>query len=167
MNFKLRKDARDWFSELRGKEGFTTDFDIYYFCPMAGLAASRKHEDASGSLVEIVDDFPVGAKGTAYKEKSRLLMALLLTTELRGQGISLERSDDVSGFLFRFLDSNSPSRLSDYGVSAMNEYASGGLDVLKEKFSDKPRSIELFVRVYRKVITETMSSASQVTRADG
>ncbi|MGB3559742.1 MAG: hypothetical protein WBA24_14485, partial [Geitlerinemataceae cyanobacterium] len=49
---------------------------------------------------------------------------------------------------------NSPSYLSSEGMTRMNAYAHGGFDVLCEHFSDRPRSIETFIRKYCKVISD-------------
>ena len=54
MEFRVRKDARDWFkdirSELTAPAGTTSapDFDVFYFCFIAGITEKRKKDVPTG-----------------------------------------------------------------------------------------------------------------------
>ena len=64
MNFFIRKDARNWFkgikSDLTALRGTPSapDFDAFYFCFMAGIAAGRKKDVPASEVADLVDNFP-------------------------------------------------------------------------------------------------------------
>jgi hypothetical protein len=43
--FRLRKEAKSWFKEINDKNNLSIDFDLFYFCLMAGLALNIKKDD--------------------------------------------------------------------------------------------------------------------------
>jgi hypothetical protein len=53
------------------------------------------------------------------------------------------------------------THLSAIGAARMNEYASGGFDLLCERMVDKPRKLETFLRSYAKVIVELEAERSK------
>lgn len=72
MPFRLREDARKWFSDIRPK--FELDFDTYYFCLMAGLATDHKEAISTGETTDLVDNFP-----GRYRSRKGVIISLLST----------------------------------------------------------------------------------------
>lgn len=147
MAFRLRKDARKWFRHIEGS--LPLDFDTYYFCLMAGLAAGRKAEVATAETTELVDYFPGD-----YKSQGRLIVALLLSRELRALGIELAERSLLHAEIQRLIDPLSPSHLSELGMKVANRYAYGGYEVLAEWFEDPPQHIETFLVLFSRRIAE-------------
>ncbi len=142
MDFQLRKDARRWFKDL--EKHYPTLFDLYYLCLMAGFAERRRNIEISSDAVDsLVEYFPGD-----FRSRGRLLVGLLIHTELSRMGINLDERNDVYRRVVELVEPNSPSRLSNEGVKLMNQYAHGGFDILCENFSDRPTSIETFLRKY-------------------
>ncbi|MGE5655638.1 MAG: hypothetical protein ACM37W_03415 [Actinomycetota bacterium] len=147
MDFQLRKDARRWFKDI--EKHYPTFFDLYYLCLMAGFAERRRNTEISSEAVDsLVENFP-----GEFRPRGRLLVGLLIHTELSRLGIDLDERDDVYRRVAELVDPNSPSDLSNEGVKLMNQYAHGGFDVLCENFSDRPTSIETFLRQYARCLS--------------
>ncbi len=157
MPFRLRRDARAWFSHLerefgKGDAGAAEAplFDMYYLCLMAGLAAGEPRPGIPTSETsELVDTFP-----GEYRERGRLVIGFFLSRELRQLGVRLTERDALHATISRLVDPHSPSRLSDEGIKRMNEYAHGGFDVLYARFDDKPRHLETFLPLYVELVRE-------------
>ena len=83
MAFRLRKDTREWFKAI--EPGLDLDFDMFYFCLMAGLAASRKAFSNScgnhGTCRSFSGRVPL---------RGRVIVALFLARELDSLGIRFE-----------------------------------------------------------------------------
>ena len=155
MPFKLLKDAKPWFRDVR--EELSIDFDVYYFCLIAGLAAGRKRlivkgEDAS----DLVQDFPGD-----YRSRGRLLVALLLTRELRSLGINFNERTVLHKEISKIIDPLSASHLSAVGLEEMNKYSYGGFDVLTEWFEDRPRFLEVFLPKFVSKVRSALSDAGE------
>lgn len=69
MAFRLRKDTRVWFKEI--VDSFDRDFDMYYFCLMAGLSARHKVNTPNTETTELVQTFP-----EIYKKGARLIVGM-------------------------------------------------------------------------------------------
>jgi len=145
--FQMRRDTRKWFSDIRSY--YETDFDTYYLCLIAGLAAGHKPQSpiTSDEVADLVDYFP-----GKFKSRGRLLLGMLLSKELKSKGINLTEREAVDREIAKYVDPDSPSRMSPLGVSAMNDYAHGGYDILCEYFPERPRTIEIFLRTYAQCI---------------
>ena len=144
MPFRLSKGAREWFRDL--EDGFDLDFDIYYFCLMAGLATGKKESVPTTQAPELVDYFPGN-----YRSKGRVLVALFLSKELEALGISMSERDQMYGQIAKLVDPLTPSGLSDVGMREMNRYSYGGFDVLaNEWFEERPRIMEVFLPIFKK-----------------
>ncbi|MGD2183296.1 hypothetical protein [Lusitaniella coriacea] len=148
MGFQLRKDARRWFRDI--EKHYPTLFDLYYFCLVAGFASGQRNIDISN---DEIDDFIEYFPGE-FRSRGKLLVGTLIDTELRHLAINVEDRDEVYREVKKIVDPNSPSYLSSEGMKRMNAYAHGGFDVLCEHFSDRPRSIETFIRKYCKCISD-------------
>ncbi len=143
--FRLRGDALAWFSEVRRSPLIKVQFDLYYFCLMAGLANQRSSETglAGAAASDMVEDFTAD-----YKPSQLLLIGLLVVAELRNERIDMSEAEAVRGAFKRLVDPGNRSQLTDYGVRRMNAYASGGYEFLAELRDTKPYSLEEFLRDY-------------------
>lgn len=155
MDFQLRKDARRWFKDIYGPDRYSLLFDLYYLCLMAGFATGRRNTEISS---DDVDDL-VGYFPGDFQSHGRLLVGLLLHTELSRLGIDLDERDAVYRRVAELVEPNSPSYMSNEGVRLMNQYAHGGFDALCEYFGDdRPRSVETFIRKYFRCISDLKMS---------
>ena len=164
MSFRLRTDAERWFSDIETDLDYR--FDAYYFCLMAGYAAVRRAPMSSTDKPAFVDDFP-----GPYKLQQNLLLGGLIDAELRdllGRGVTLGDKPAVEKTVSRLLSvSGASSHLSagsGGGAVLINEYASGGFDVLSEHL-DKPRRLETFLRSFAKLIA-TLDAERMAVEAD-
>jgi hypothetical protein len=158
MSFRLRTDAEKWFSEI--ERDFTYKFDAYYFCLMAGYTAVRRSPLTSADKPAFVDDFPGD-----YKLQQNLLLGGLIDCDLRDRGISVTDKAAVQKVVSELLTTGASTHLSTAGATRMNEYASGGFDVLAERIVDKPHKLETFLRSYAKLISELESERAKVEAA--
>jgi len=159
MSFRLRTDAEKWFSEI--EKDFAYKFDAFYFCLMAGYAAVRRSSLTSADKPAFVDDFPGD-----YKLQQNLLLGGLIDCDLRDRGISVTDKTAVQKVVSELLTATGAStHLSTVGAARMNEYASGGFDVLVERLVDKPHKLETFLRGYGKLITELEAERAEVEAA--
>ncbi|MEU4166187.1 hypothetical protein AB0F46_04775 [Streptomyces sp. NPDC026665] len=143
--FRLRRDARDWFKDLRDDDSFKLDFDVFYFCFIAGIAKIRKSPVTNEHTAELVSNFP-----GRYAGRGKLLVALFLARELDYLGVTMNEKTEVHSSIAKLVDPTAPHSLSDEGVKHFNQYAHGGYDVLLEWFSgDRPRSLETFLRIFK------------------
>jgi hypothetical protein len=151
--FRIRNDAKRWFSEVSGFEHFRTDFDQYYFCLLAGFASGQTNEQ--DKTTEMVDHFVED-----YKEASNFLIGLLVMAELKKGGIEVFEREPVRDMFRRLVDPSSPNQLTDAGMRRMNAYASGGYDYLSSVRDTKPYSGEEFLRDFSKIIEQAFSEDS-------
>ncbi len=159
MEFRIRKDARDWFRDIKGD--FTAlpgtppapDFDAFYFCFIAGITKMQKRDIATSETAELVENFP-----GPYKSRGRILVGLFLSKELEYLGVTLEEKKTVHAEISRLVNPEVPSYLSDEGVREFNKYAHGGYDVLLDWFDDRPRALETFLRSFRKKIEDELKA---------
>jgi hypothetical protein len=144
MDFAIRKEARDWFKDIRS--ALELDFDAFYFCFMAGVTTQpcRKKDVAAADTAALVENFP-----GPYRNRGRLLVALFLSRELDYLGVSMTEKKSVHAAISRLVQPEAPNYLSDDGVREFNKYAHGGYEVLLEWFDDRPRSLETFLRTFR------------------
>jgi len=150
MEFRIRKDARDWFKhikkELTAPPGTPSapDFDAFYFCFIAGICAMQKRDAPAAETAELVENFP-----GPYRNRGRLLIGLFLSRELELLGVALTDQRTVHTEISRLVHPEASNYLSDEGVREFNKYANGGYEVLLEWFDDRPRVLATFVRAFR------------------
>src|SRR6185312_4604303 len=133
MHVQYTSDMRKWFADIRSH--YSTDFDVYYLCLMAGIASGRKERFEHG--IDLIEHFP-----KEFKAGGRLLVGLLLAAVLKARGIELTEREAVSRNVRGMVEAT-PFSLSADGVRLMNQYAYGGWLALCECFSDdRPRSPE-------------------------
>lgn len=152
LPFRIREDARTWFKDLREKS-FKTDFDSFYFCFMAGITAKRKISTPQDETAELVAYFP-----DRFSTRGKLLVALFLTRELEELGVTMNEKSAVHSAIAKLVSPEAPNHLSDDGVREFNKYAYGGYEVLLEWFDDRPRSLESFVRVFKRKVEANVDS---------
>ena len=143
MPFRLREDVRKWFSEIEGKPPIRSQFDLFYFCLMAGITSGRRSDPTQGgrSAPEFVQTFIED-----YRAAQRLIIGLLVFVELKRLGIDLHEKASVRKTIRGLVDPQSPTSLTDEGMRLLNAYASGGYDYIAEMRSSKPYTVEEFLR---------------------
>jgi hypothetical protein len=148
--FRLRKEAKAWFKEISDKNNLSIDFDLYYFCLMAGLAVNMRKDDFLVSdTSELVEYFP-----GRYKEKSRIIVSIFLSRQLSSHGVDLTDKKAAHTYISRLISPESQSLLSDEGMKQLNAYAYRGFEELITWFSVKPHTLESFLRIFSQKITE-------------
>jgi hypothetical protein len=148
--FRLRKEAKAWFKEISDKNNLSIDFDLYYFCLMAGLAVNiRKDDFLVSDTSELVEYFP-----GRYKEKSRIIVSIFLSRQLSSHGVDLTDKKAAHTYISRLISPESQSLLSDEGMKQLNAYAYRGFEELITWFSVKPHTLESFLRIFSQKITE-------------
>jgi hypothetical protein len=144
-DFRIRLEARDWFSDLRrGNRFFRIDFDAFYFCFVAGVSTGQKDTVPLSDTAQLVDYFP-----GPYQNRGRLLVALFLSQELRELGVDISAREAVHSAISSLINPHAPNYLSDSGVQAFNNYAHGGYGVLLDWFGEKPVKPDDFLRVFK------------------
>lgn len=159
MDFSISKGARKWFGEVSGE--FTAlpgtraapDFDAFYFCFVAGIAANRKKSLPTEETAQLVSRFP-----EAYRSRGSLLVSLFLSRELKNRGVDATERQRVRDVLSELVGPQAENLLSDEGVREFNRYSFGGFDVLREWFDERPTSLETFLRSFKLRIDETFDT---------
>lgn len=148
-DFRIRKDAEDWFKHIADKSPFNTKFDLYYLCLMLGLAARRRERPSETTA--FVDYFVED-----YRDQELIIDSLLFVSELNRLGYGLDEREEIEEVLSKLLDKNG---LNNEGVIELNAYASGGFEILLEDYGDAvPYSTEEFLPKYVKLLKETIES---------
>ncbi len=135
----------DWFRDIRSE--LAVDFDAFYFCFIAGITSMRKKALPGSETVSIVENFP-----GPYRSRGRLLVALFLSRELEYLGVAMDEKKTVHDAISKLVRPDAPNFLSDDGVREFNRFAHGGYEVLLGWFGDRPRSLETFLRTFKRKI---------------
>ncbi|WP_018099621.1 hypothetical protein [Sinorhizobium meliloti] len=150
--FRLRLDARQWFKDLRDQRVFKTDFDAFYFCFITGVTMKRKEAVPLDETAELVAYFP-----DRYGPRGKLMVGLFLKSELEMLGVSMDERREVHSAIAHLVTPEAPNFLSDEGVREFNKYAHGGYDQLIAWFEDRPRSLETFLRSFKRKIDQNIT----------
>lgn len=150
--FRISKDGRDWMRAVR--EGLDTDFDVYYFFLVAGLAAGKRNEKAP-DLADLIDYYPKD-----FQASQRLIVAYLCSQVIKRYGVELKDKKSVHDIVKKILAPGAPSCLSSEGFAEANAYAAGGVDVLRENFPQKPRDLETFLLQFSLTIDKLLAEAN-------
>lgn len=153
MDFAIRRDARDWFKDIRSD--LDLEFDCFYFCFIAGVAFKRKKDIPASETAQLVDVFP-----GPYKARGRLLVSIFLSRELQFLGITMAEKRTVHSAIARLVDPAAPNFLSDEGVREFNKYSHAGYEVLLEWFEYRPQSLETFLRIFKRRLDDVTPSLS-------
>jgi len=150
MPFRIpRKAINEFFKLIRSEVDL--EFDLYYFCFMAGIATGKK-ATISDSM-DVVAYFP-----GEYRHRGKLLVALFLSKELQHLGVKMDEKSHVYSEVSRLVNPESQDYLSDEGLREFNRYAQGGYGVLKEWFETRPQSLEAFLRRFKVKVDETLAT---------
>lgn len=149
MPFYLRADTEQWFSHIKDEKSYIeTKFDIYYFCLMVGFSRNYKSSISGKSEVnEFQKNFV-----KAYLPVQRIIIGLLLDTEMRRLGVLPTEKHLFHKILTDLVDPDSATKLTELGLTRLNEYVSGGYEILSESISTKPYSVESFILQYVEVL---------------
>ncbi len=153
MDFAVRKDARKFFDDIKGE--LDMEFDIFYFCFIAGVATLKKKDIPASETDALVDNYP-----GKYKSRGRLLLGLFLSRELDYFGVSIEQKPAVRTAIAKRIDPMAANHLTDAGAREFNKYAHGGFEVLLDWFPDRPRALHTFLRSFWKKVNEAMNAES-------
>jgi len=151
--FQMRDDAMKWFHDLyrdeKKEKPFEIKYDLYYLCLMLGISYQRTSDPTAHGRKStgFIDHLP-----QSYKPTQRLVSGLLLRAELRGQGIEIDEKESVRELIDELIDP--ATGFSDYAVTQLNRYASGGFDLLVETLPDRPRTSPEFFRVYLELLED-------------
>ncbi|MCY4218433.1 MAG: hypothetical protein OXE56_04060 [Gammaproteobacteria bacterium] len=110
----------------------------------------RKETIPQEQTAELVAYFP-----DRYKSREKLLVGLFLKTELELLGVSMDERREVHSTIARLVTPETSNHLSDEGVREFNKYAHGGYEQLIEWIDDRPRSLETFLRLFKRMIDTT------------
>lgn len=143
MPFRLRNDTRNWFKGV--VDSLSLDFDMYYFCFIAGVVTGRKAFPRTSDATDLAQDFP-----GEYRSRGRIIVAMLLTQELKALGIKFDERVTLNKEISKLVDPLSSSHLSAAGMEVINCYSFGGFDVLTEWFDDRPRHLETFLPMFHR-----------------
>lgn len=152
----MRDDAENWFSNIRDQKAvIKTKFDCYYYCLMIGLASGHYSDPAQRckDYSDFVNDFV-----KEYQAQQKLIIGLLVRTELADSRISLNDKEETRKLLLDLIDPTSQTNLTDYGMDRMNAYSSGGYDYLSEHLDSKPYHVEDFLITYVKLLREAVDN---------
>lgn len=150
--FRLRADTQDWFSRVGRTPPLRTLFDLYYMCALLGLASRRRSDptdtgNAPVFVQHIIDD---------YRPQEILIVGLLLRAELAHYGYDLSDRDAVQTQLASLVG---PAGLSDHGADTLNQYASGGFDLLQERYGQaRPETTAEFLPRFVDLLAEAIAS---------
>ena len=148
-SFKLRPDAKAWFSEIAKTHPLKTDFDLYYFCVLAGLAhGHRKSASEPGEKPVPFIEYWVAP----YEMSQYLILGLLLRLELASNGIRMDEPSAVQQICSDLFTNDNQTQLTNAGMDRLNEFASGGYELLAEEFSDKPYFVHEFLLLYSEIL---------------
>ena len=147
--YRLREDAESWFKHIANQAPLRTKFDLYYFCLMLGLATGRRSNPSENVKAQgFYDSMP-----EPYKNIQELITGVLLRTEIARFGIKLTDRTGVRRILTELVGS---SGLSSVGIVRLNEYASGGFDVIFEHMLEAPYTVSGFFGEYKKLMDLVM-----------
>jgi hypothetical protein len=154
MPFRLSNEVEKWFKDIgkTSKGGFQTDFDAYYFCFIAGITSGRKKGLPASETRELVEYFP-----DRFKTRGKLIVALFLCRELIELGVQFKEKNTMHTAISRLIKTESPSYLSDEGMTEFNKYAHGGYEVLTEWFDERPRSLDTFLRLFKAKLDQELN----------
>lgn len=151
VDFRMRKDCRDFFRRVNEKGGFRFLFDSYYLCFLLGVTAGRRSNPTEGGIEApaFVDSFP-----RPYDQQQRLLLGLMIVAEMRRDRVDVRDRVSVNVIVNALAGSGG---LTSTGVQRMNEYSSGGYDVLRELYDGgEPWKLEDFMPRYLRILDDVI-----------
>lgn len=147
--FRFQKDHRKWFKNIRSELNY--DFDAFYMCFVAGVAANKKIDYDNSSDSDLIDYFP-----GEYTKTSKLIISLFLVAESLSLGINISKKNEAIQHLNTFIDPDTQSRLSRDGYKSFNQYAAGGYEVITNELQ-QPFKLGIFLTFYHDMIDKKFS----------
>lgn len=144
MSFRLSKEARQYFIRLEGKSTtgkFSSFWDKYYLCLMVGFLNKKFGKEPPTSM-EFLRDFVQDYSPQRYQ-----IIALLISTELKRQGIKKDDKESIQKNILELIDHSKITGLSDEGQKLMNRYAQGGFEKIYEDIK-QPYEFDVFIKEY-------------------
>jgi hypothetical protein len=149
MSFFAPKGMLDFFKGVGHAKSdgtqFGTQFDKYYLCLLIGLDARRLGQPSDLESAEFIRAYPQD-----YSAQAEIIAGLLIDAELDRQAIGPTDRESIQQEMLRLLDHNSATRLSESGEQLLNQYAAGGLTILRDRLPS-PQSLPDFLRAYVQV----------------
>ena len=143
--FRWTQEAQAWGKSLTEKKGdiFKTQFDLYYAYLLIGLIDGKQRDNKD--MRDLNDNFPEG-----YKERSKLIINLLLVVELKSQGIDAKNKKQVKGLIEKLIEESGNSLKSGDGggFHACNKYANAGFETMSNLLPKPSGKVDVFVNHY-------------------
>jgi len=144
-DFRISIESKKWFEKIRNRNALEWDFDILYFCFLAGVATDSRKELKAELTSQLVNYFPKD-----YERSGELLVALFLRAHVKAIGVSMGNKEMVFTAIEDFIDQKSLNYLTDKGVDEFSKYVYGGYNVLANDWFDvPPRKFEVFLRQFQ------------------
>lgn len=162
--FKLRKDARAFFSRIEDMLSRQAPlFDMFYFCLIAGIASGRRVPSITEQpTTDLVANFPGEFAG-----KAEQLIALMLAVELARRGVDPKDRPSLNREVDKLINPISQSYLATDGIFAMNSYAFAGCDVLRQEWFDEPPStLDYFLLHFKRKLDEAIAGNDALQTVD-
>ncbi|PCI52860.1 MAG: hypothetical protein COB36_14230 [Alphaproteobacteria bacterium] len=125
-------------------------FDGFYAGLLLGLQLGRLSEKSSLEKNNFIIGYP-----DVYLDSRSYIAGLVVEAELRRLDTVNYSQADYEREIAKLLDPDEPSRLSkENGIEAVNLYAAGGFEYLREKMKPKPTSVQNFLIRYHELWDE-------------
>ncbi len=158
-DFRLREDADEFFRHIQGAQPIKSKWDIYHLCAMLGLFGQRSSDPGEAGIPApvfvqyVIED---------YKPVELIFVSLLLLAQMARVGYRVEDRKEIQELLSQLVNSRALA-LGAEGVALLNRYASGGFDLLVERYGDaQPRSPEEFLPRYAEILDELIDTADHL-----
>lgn len=158
-DFRLREDTDEFFRHLRNQAPFQSKWDVYHLCAMLGLFGQRSSDPNDEGIAApvfvqyVIDD---------YKPVELILVSLLLLAQMARVGYRVEDRTEIQRLLSQLINPRAQA-LGPEGVDLLNRYASGGFDLLLERYGDAaPRTPEEFLVRYSKILDDVIENADHL-----
>jgi hypothetical protein len=158
-DFRLREDADEFFRHIQTTAPFRTKWDVYHLCAMVGLFGQRSSDPTEeGIAAPVFVQYMIDE----YKPIELILVALILLAQMARVGYRIEDRQEIQQLLAQLIDPRA-SALGQEGVTLLNRYASGGFDLLVERYGDvPPRVPEEFLTRYVSILDEVVHEANHI-----
>jgi len=152
MSFFLHSGLRVYFGYESGKmfkksslpsDGSPTMllFDAFYAGLLVGLHTGRMADQKSLEKQYFIDHYP-----NEFEPAREYIAGLLVEAELRRLDGTKQCSErQFEREIAKLLDADEPSRLSQNGIEALNSYAAGGFELIREALKPNPTSVQDFL----------------------
>ena len=153
--FRWTKAAQEWGKNVvKNNDIFKTNFDLYYSYLLIGLIDGKKIQPDAKDLKDLTDTFPED-----YKDKSKLIINMLLTVELKLQGVKITSKEHVKRLIENLIEEsgNSLSAGENGGFNACNLYANYGFETMNQLLTVPRGEIERFINAYVGLLKKKLS----------